>query len=128
LEGSDLGPCHGVTEKNFQSGYNTVESTKFGPDIVIISTICAVYGLCSRLFRLQSFLMERCSYIFLHPSEIVIKCTFCVSSYVLTAASMKVTSFWDIALYSFVEVDRRFRGVYCLHHLDPDDGGSNHKY
>jgi hypothetical protein len=24
--------------------------------------------------------------------------------------------FWDIAQYSLVEVDRRFRGAYCLHH------------
>jgi hypothetical protein len=32
-------------------------------------------------------------------------------------------TFWDI-----VEVDQRFRGVYCLHHGDhcPDDGGSMH--
>jgi hypothetical protein len=26
-----------------------------------------------------------------------------------------MTAFWDIVLYSLVEVDRRFRGVYCLH-------------
>jgi hypothetical protein len=31
---------------------------------------------------------------------------------VLTAASMKVTSFWDIAPCSLVEVYRRFRGEY----------------
>jgi hypothetical protein len=35
---------------------------------------------------------------------------------VLTAASMKMTAFWDIVPCSLVEVDRRFRG--------PDDGGS----
>jgi hypothetical protein len=28
---------------------------------------------------------------------------------------------WVIAPYSLVEVDRRFRGAYCLHH-HPDDG------
>jgi hypothetical protein len=28
-----------------------------------------------------------------------------------------MTGFWDIAPCSLVEVDRRFRGVYCLHHL-----------
>jgi hypothetical protein len=27
---------------------------------------------------------------------------------------------------SFVVVDRRFRGAYCLHHYRPDDGGSIH--
>jgi hypothetical protein len=34
---------------------------------------------------------------------------------VLTAASMKI-AFWDIASCSLVEVDRRFRDAYCLHH------------
>jgi hypothetical protein len=36
---------------------------------------------------------------------------------------MKMTTFWDIAPCSLVEVDRRFRGAYCLHYR-PDDGGS----
>jgi hypothetical protein len=44
----------------------------------------------------------------------------------LTAASMKMTVFWDISPYSLVEVDRRFRDVYCLHHHGNDDGGSKH--
>jgi len=35
---------------------------------------------------------------------------------VLTAASMKFRVFWDVAPCSHVEVDRRFRGAYCLHH------------
>jgi hypothetical protein len=35
---------------------------------------------------------------------------------VLTAASMKMTVFWDIAPCSLVEVYRRFRGACCLHH------------
>jgi hypothetical protein len=36
----------------------------------------------------------------------------------LTAASMESSSsvFWDVAPCSLVEVYRRFRGVYCLHH------------
>jgi hypothetical protein len=29
---------------------------------------------------------------------------------------MKMTAFWDVALYALVEEDRRFRGAYCLHH------------
>jgi hypothetical protein len=40
----------------------------------------------------------------------------------LTAASIKMTVFWDVAPCSLVEIDRRFRGV--LHR--PDDGGSKH--
>jgi uncharacterized membrane protein (DUF485 family) len=35
---------------------------------------------------------------------------------VLTAANMKFRVFWDVALCSHVEVDRRFKGAYCLHH------------
>jgi hypothetical protein len=35
---------------------------------------------------------------------------------VLTAASMKMTVFGDIAPCSLVDVHRRFRSVYCLHH------------
>jgi hypothetical protein len=27
-----------------------------------------------------------------------------------------MTAFWDIAPCSLVEVDRRFRGAYCLHY------------
>jgi hypothetical protein len=34
---------------------------------------------------------------------------------VLTAVSMKTRAFWDVAPCS-LEVDRRFTGVYCLHH------------
>jgi hypothetical protein len=41
---------------------------------------------------------------------------------VLTAAGMKMRDFYDLAPYSFVGVDRCFRGVYCLHHRG-DDGG-----
>jgi hypothetical protein len=35
---------------------------------------------------------------------------------VLTAASMKMTVFWDVTLCSLVEVYRRFRGACCLNH------------
>jgi hypothetical protein len=31
-----------------------------------------------------------------------------------------MTAFWDIAPCSLVEVDRRFRGAYCLHHQDDE--------
>jgi hypothetical protein len=33
---------------------------------------------------------------------------------------LKMTAFWDIAPCSLVEVGRRFRGVYCLHHQEWD--------
>jgi hypothetical protein len=35
---------------------------------------------------------------------------------VLTAASMKMAIFWDVAPCSLVEVYRRFSGACCLHH------------
>jgi hypothetical protein len=35
---------------------------------------------------------------------------------VLTALSMKVIAFWDIAPRSLVEVDQHLRGAYCLYH------------
>jgi hypothetical protein len=35
---------------------------------------------------------------------------------VFTAVSMKMTVFWDVALYGLVEIDRRFRGAYCVYH------------
>jgi hypothetical protein len=35
---------------------------------------------------------------------------------VLTAGSMKMTAFWDIASCILIEVDRRFRGFYCVCH------------
>jgi hypothetical protein len=35
---------------------------------------------------------------------------------VLTAASMTMTVFWNMASYSLTEADQHFRGVYCLHH------------
>jgi hypothetical protein len=35
--------------------------------------------------------------------------------HVVTAAST-MTAFWDTVPCSLVEVDRRFRGAYCLHH------------
>jgi hypothetical protein len=40
---------------------------------------------------------------------------------------MKMAAFWDLAPCS-LEVDRCFRGAYCLHQGDdhPDDGGSAH--
>jgi hypothetical protein len=31
------------------------------------------------------------------------------------ASSIKMTSFWDNARYSFIEVVHSFRGAYCLH-------------
>jgi hypothetical protein len=34
--------------------------------------------------------------------------------------SMKMIVFWDVVPCSLVDIDRRFRGAYCLHH-HPDD-------
>jgi hypothetical protein len=40
-----------------------------------------------------------------------------------------MTGFWDIALFSIVEANRRFIGAYCLQHPDgpdDDDNGTKH--
>jgi hypothetical protein len=29
---------------------------------------------------------------------------------------MKMAVFWDVAPCSLLDIDRRFRGAYCLHH------------
>jgi hypothetical protein len=39
--------------------------------------------------------------------------------------SVNVIAFWDIASSSVVEVDQRFRCVYCLHHQGNDAGSTN---
>jgi hypothetical protein len=49
--------------------------------------------------------------LFFHVATDMRKCDFRF----LTAAVMKIIAFWDIASYSLI-VDKRFRGVYCLHH------------
>jgi hypothetical protein len=38
---------------------------------------------------------------------------------------LKMTAFWDLAPCNLTEVDRRFTGVYCLHHQG-NDRGSTH--
>jgi hypothetical protein len=38
-----------------------------------------------------------------------------------TELSEKIVAFWDIASCSLVEVDRRFTGVYCFQHYNPDE-------
>jgi hypothetical protein len=38
---------------------------------------------------------------------------------------MKFRVFWDVLPCGQVDVDRRFRGAYHLHHR-PDDGDSTH--
>jgi hypothetical protein len=43
---------------------------------------------------------------------------------VLTAARMRMTVFRDVAPCSLVEIDRRFRGAYCLHNHRPDEAVS----
>jgi hypothetical protein len=38
---------------------------------------------------------------------------------------MKITVLWGVALCSLVEMNRRFIGVYCLHHQDDDETSVN---
>jgi len=41
------------------------------------------------------------------------------------AASMKMTTFWDLTSCSLAHVDIRFRSAYCLHY-SPDDGDTTY--
>jgi hypothetical protein len=38
---------------------------------------------------------------------------------VLTASSIKVTVFWDLASCSLIEINRSSRSAYCIHHQVP---------
>jgi hypothetical protein len=38
---------------------------------------------------------------------------------------MKMTAFWDIAPFSLVEGNRRFRGAYCLNRQADDQSGDH---
>jgi hypothetical protein len=31
---------------------------------------------------------------------------------------MKMTIFWDVRIYSLIEIECSFRGAYCLHYHD----------
>lgn len=39
-----------------------------------------------------------------------------VSNYILINLKVNMRAFWNVAQWSFVELDRRFRGAYDLHH------------
>jgi hypothetical protein len=38
----------------------------------------------------------------------------------LLSLSMDMAVFWDVATCSLVEIDRRFKGAYCLHQQGDD--------
>jgi hypothetical protein len=47
---------------------------------------------------------------------------------VLMVDSMKMRASWNTPPCSLVETDQRFRGVYCLHHVEEHDRGSTWHY
>jgi hypothetical protein len=57
----------------------------------------------------------------LHPCGLSVAVAQCVFLYVRMQLQswtdfVKFTVFWDVAPCSYVEVDRRLTGAYCLHH------------
>jgi hypothetical protein len=48
--------------------------------------------------------------------KVVVDNQLAVRFQVLTAASMKMTVFRDVALCSLVQVSQNFRCAYCIHH------------
>jgi hypothetical protein len=93
--------------------------------------VCAAFNVLPRRAECTASLQHMAYYIivvFLLTSVHVLsyrkticlqQMLFCVKCQVLKAAS---TDFWDTAPCSIVEVYRRFRFVYCLHH-QMNDGG-----
>jgi hypothetical protein len=49
---------------------------------------------------------------------------FGMENYWETSTWKKMAVFRDVAPCSLVEVCRRFRGAFCLHHQNNDDGGN----
>jgi hypothetical protein len=41
---------------------------------------------------------------------------------------MKMRPFWDVAPCSLIEIDRRFRDAYCLHHQGNNDASLKRLY
>jgi hypothetical protein len=80
-------------------------------------------GLCSMEFYTHTHTMvRRIHNAKVHRTRVETVCSgttpFQTIFQVLTAASVKMTVFWDVAPCSLGEVYRRFRGAYCL--LLPD--------
>jgi hypothetical protein len=46
----------------------------------------------------------------------VLTILYSVRFQVLVTASMKFRAFWNVLLCSQVDIARRFRGAYCVHH------------
>jgi hypothetical protein len=62
------------------------------------------------------FVMVKCCVFFAVRTEFlyIIQTSFGFKGLIIL--TMKITVFWDVAPCSLVEVDRRFRGAYFLHH------------
>jgi hypothetical protein len=60
--------------------------------------------------------IDRKGFKFIIKSKIKKQRAYIVRFQVLTAASMKMSIFWDVAPRSLVEVYRRFKGACFLHH------------
>jgi hypothetical protein len=56
---------------------------------------------------------------------IIIVIIFIERFQVLTAACMKMTIFWDVALCSLVEISRRFESSYCWHYQNSSETSAN---
>jgi hypothetical protein len=94
--------------------------------------ICTEPQIKLRLYRVKDNLVSgeesvlfrtRASKIKTSDTIVVLPVTniFSVRFQVLTAASMQFRDFCDVLPCSQIDVDRRFRGAWCLHHQD-DEG------
>jgi hypothetical protein len=81
----------------------------------------------SRLQRKLSWTVKGCNYLRIYDpkplpfeeiSILMLSSFFFVRYHVLSAAVKKFTTLLDIVPCSQLEIDRRFRGAYCLNHQD----------
>jgi hypothetical protein len=81
----------------------------FHPGVAFVLYISIFYNTNIPSFKIIERNMSKSNTFLINRKEQYVRV------HVLTAASMLLV-FWDVAPCSHVEVDRRFRGAYCLHH------------
>jgi hypothetical protein len=107
---------------------NREQAIRIAQSVMHTHTYTHIHSHCRVLVCLIShiFLLNGVSWQF-----VIIPLHGLVRFHVLTAASMKMTVFWDAAQCNLFEVYPRFRGACRLRHQGddthrPDDGGSKY--
>jgi hypothetical protein len=103
--------------------HSPVTSSFFGPNILLRTLISNTHNLCSSLNvrdQVSHPYKTTCRIMVLYASTFTfLDSRWMKNSYICEISSShggKYTDFWDLDLCSLVEVDRRFRRSYYLHH------------